>query len=484
MMHEGPANPLGEGTYDRAPRLEELVDRAAAAELCKSVFDLFGIPVRIFSAEGALVAESSAPQPVCGYVAGTIAGRAACASTVGAVKAHDPSDGEEVDHPCFTGAAYRIVGLDYDGRRIGRVVLGPFVPAALTAAPASLTRVDASFDEGRALQLLGQTPRVKPETLSRIARHLKSTLDLILFSGHKQVLTTQLHLASVKESYRELEEKTAKLTEAYERLKELDRLKSNFLAVVSHELRTPLTSIIGYSEMLAEGIAGEITKEQREFVTTIQEKGEQLLGLIMSLLDLSKLESGTLTLRKKTVALDDLLREVLTTVLPVARRKGVELRLEVEPSLAEVRGDPERLTQVFLNLVDNAIKFTPAAGTVRVVARAARARAPSLSGEAGFALLAPAAGALEVRVEDTGIGVPAAEVARIFDAFYQVDSSSTREHGGAGLGLAIVKRLVEGHGGRVRVEANEPTGAVFVVELPRSEEPRRSPGGPSHPPSS
>jgi two-component system sensor histidine kinase BarA len=233
---------------------------------------------------------------------------------------------------------------------------------------------------------------------------------------------------------------------------------------VSHELRTPLTSIIGYSEMLAEGLAGELQPEQSEFVKTIHDKGEQLLALIMGLLDLSKLESGTMSLKKRAAHIEPVLREVVSTLAPTARKKGVVLDMEANGPLAELRADPERLRQVFINLTENAIKFTPANGSVTL-----RARTLDASGESngeGFALLAPAQQKVEVRVIDTGIGIPARERGKVFDPFYQVDSSSTREYGGTGLGLSIVKRLVEAHGGTIAIEDNAPRGTVFVVSLP------------------
>src|SRR6185436_10413184 len=171
----------------------------------------------------------------------------------------------------------------------------------------ALLTVDPKIDANRALELLPRMPRAKAEAITLICDHLRRTLDLILWSGHKSLLTSQMHLSSVRESYRELQQKNEKLQEAFDRLRELDRLKSNFLGVVSHELRTPLTSIIGYSEMLVEGIAGPLTADQAKFVGTIHEKGEQLLQLIMSLLDLSKLESGTMSLRKASVEMKLLL---------------------------------------------------------------------------------------------------------------------------------------------------------------------------------
>ncbi len=459
-------------------RLEDLVDRDALQEVCRSFFALFGIAVRIYSQDGALVADAVQDQPVCKYLQGLRDARAACGATVAGVKGADPGEAGEATHPCFTGAVYRIIGIDYDGRRLGRVIVGPFLPADLKEMPRSLLAIDASIDPSKARELLVKMPRVRSETVLRIGRHLQSVLDLILFSGHRALLTSHMHLASVKESYRQLQEQNEKLTQSYERLRELDRLKSNFLATVSHELRTPLTSILGYSEMLTEGIGGELQPEQREFIATIREKGEQLLGLIKSLLDQSKLESGTLAFKMTSVAIEEVLDQVGSTLLPAAVKKGVAFEIEVEKRLPTIRGDADRLRQVFLNLAENALKFTPRGGSVRLVAHADTSTSEP-EDDVGYVLFAQRPAAVIVRVEDTGIGIPEGESARIFDAFYQVDGSSTREHGGAGLGLSIVKRLVEMHGGTIAVEPNRDPprpvadrqgrrmpGTVFTVRIP------------------
>jgi len=461
-------------------RLEELVNRDALTELCSSFFELFGIPVRIYSSEGALLADVSKAQEVCGYVNSYSGGRAACATTVGDVKRAEPGHTGDIVHPCFTGAAYRIIAIDYEGRQIGRLIVGPYLPAQTTDMPPSLLATEPKLEANKARSLLFEMPRAKSETITRLAKHLKAVLDLVLFSGHRALLTSHMHLASVRESYRELEDKNKKLQSAYDRLKELDRLKSNFLATVSHELRTPLTSIIGYSEMLKEGIAGPLAPEQTEFVETIFEKGEQLLGLIISLLDLSKLESGTMTVKPRRTELAPVIAAATTTLTPVAQKRNVELRVAVPADLPAVHVDPERIRQVFLNLIENAIKFTPSGAAITVVARvlpiASEASSTSVfdlapgghaaDADFGFALLAPARTFVEVRVIDSGIGIPDREKTKVFDAFYQVDSSSTREYGGTGLGLSIVKRLVEAHEGRVTIEDNTPQGAVFVFTLP------------------
>ena len=473
MTTETPDVSVDDLLLDGRVNLEDMVDRDALDELCRSFVSLFGIPMRIYSKEGALLADTAGEQEICVYVNTTTEGRRACSSTVAAVRARDAGPSGDVMHPCFTGAAYRIIALEYDSRLVGRIIVGPFLPATVIDAPRTLLDLAPSIEKDRAAALLAKMPRAKLETVTRIAAHLKASLDIILFSGHKAFVTSKMHLMSVRESYRQLEEKTARLQEAFDRLKELDRLKSNFLATVSHELRTPLTSIIGYSEMLSEGLAGTLTAEQLDFVKTIHGKGDQLLSLIMSLLDLSKLESGTMRMTMGPVRIEPVLAEVVSTLAPTARKKRVHLTLAPSGPLGDLRGDAERLRQVFLNLVENAIKFTPADGSVTLSAAMSEDDGDAPTGDAdeedsGLALLAPVRAVVEVRIAATGIGIPARARPRVFDPFYQVDSSSTREYGGTGLGLSIVKRLVEGHGGSIRIEDNEPAGTVFAVRLPQA----------------
>jgi signal transduction histidine kinase len=164
------------------------------------------------------------------------------------------------------------------------------------------------------------------------------------------------------------------------------------------------------------------------------------------------------------VIIGALLGDVAATLAPKARKRSIEIECTVEVGLPDVQGDADRLRQVFVNLVDNAVKFSPEGSIIHVTA--GPQALDESSDEDGFSLMQPSRRMIEVNVIDSGIGIPEEERERIFDAFYQVDSSSTREHEGTGLGLSIVKRLVDGHGGTVRVSANEPTGAIFSVVLP------------------
>jgi two-component system sensor histidine kinase BarA len=458
---------LDELTLGSTLSLEELVERSALGEMATSFKELFGVPLRIFSEAGLLMADASVQPAIYEYLTEHHRrAKSALQEVVTAVKRVDPGPKGEASYTCFTGAVYQVVAIRYDGRPLGRMVLGPFLPPSIKDVPQSLFLVEPDIDAAVVKELLVKMPRAREDTVRQIGRHLRGTLDLILFSGHKALLTSSMHLASVRESFRDLQEKNGKLQEAYDRLKELDRLKSNFLATVSHELRTPLTSIIGYSEMLAEGIAGEMTEEQRDFVRTIHEKGEQLLELISGLLDLSKLESGTLAMRKTDVEVEHLITDVVQTVSPTARKRGVQVTGDVGEGIPKLWGDPTRLRQILLNLTDNALKFTPEGGTVTIAARATTVDVEPADDDGGLVLLRSKQPAVEMRISDNGIGIPDDEKTKVFDAFYQVDSSSTRAVGGTGLGLSIVKRLVEGHEGQVAILDNQPQGAVFVVTIP------------------
>ncbi|MEM7448210.1 MAG: ATP-binding protein [Myxococcota bacterium] len=444
-------------------RLEEVADREALSQLCRSFFELFGLSIRVFSEGGALLADVHEERSICRYVNTLPGGRRSCAATVGEVKGLRPN--ATAVHPCFTGAVYRVTPIEYQGRQVGRVVIGPYLPIETGQVPKSLLVVDPEVQSEEARRHLEEMPRVRAETAIRIGEHLRGIVDLLLFASHRAHLTSEMHIASVRESYRELTEKTERLQQAFDQLKELDRLKSNFLATVSHELRTPLTSIIGYSEMLASGMAGELNQEQLEFAETIHTKGDHLLELISSLLDLSKLEQGSLKLARREVTPSDILHDVATTLIPRASKKNIRVQVESAEHVGTVSGDPVRIRQILSNLGDNALKFTPEGGTVFLSAGTTELDDHE-DGGSGHVLFGASRPAVEFVVRDTGMGIPKGELPRIFNAFYQVDGSSTREHGGVGLGLSIVQRLTEAHEGTIAVESEVGAGTTFRVVLP------------------
>jgi signal transduction histidine kinase len=222
--------------------------------------------------------------------------------------------------------------------------------------------------------------------------------------------------------------------------------KSQFLANMSHELRTPLNAILGYTELMQDGIYGELPEKAAGVLERVQTNGRHLLGLINSVLDLSKIEAGQLELDIVDYGLPGIVEAVIVATESLANEKRLELRSELAADLPRGRGDERRLTQVLLNLVGNAIKFTDKGG-VTIGARQAADR-------------------FHVLVSDTGPGIPPSEQERIFEEFHQMDNSNTKAKGGTGLGLAIAKRIIELHGGRIWVESAPGCGATFHFDIP------------------
>jgi signal transduction histidine kinase len=222
--------------------------------------------------------------------------------------------------------------------------------------------------------------------------------------------------------------------------------KSQFVANMSHELRTPLAAILGYAELMQEGFYGEPSPKAMDALTRIRSNGKHLLGLINTVLDIAKIESGQFTLNMAEYDVQSIVETVRSATESLAQNKKLTLKTDVPKKLPFGLGDEQRLTQVLLNLVGNAIKFTDI-GEVRVSAALAN-------------------GAFTVSVADTGPGIPPDQLARVFEQFHQVDSSNTKAKGGTGLGLAISKQIVEMHGGRIWVDSTLGKGSVFHMELP------------------
>ncbi|MBL8154028.1 MAG: GAF domain-containing protein, partial [Anaerolineae bacterium] len=234
-----------------------------------------------------------------------------------------------------------------------------------------------------------------------------------------------------------------------QRLREVDRLKSQFLANMSHELRTPLNSIIGYAEVLIDGIDGDLSEEAVEDVEAIHSGGKHLLSIINDILDLAKIEAGQMRIDRREANLMQVMEEVHNTCAILAENKGIELNIEPLNDIPAVAGDPVRMRQIILNLVNNAIKFTEQ-GEVRVELEYDQDRQ------------------VIVRVKDSGIGMTPDEMKGLFQQFHQVDGSATRRAGGTGLGLVITRHLIHMHGGEIYVESEKGAGSTFWFTLPIS----------------
>ena len=261
-----------------------------------------------------------------------------------------------------------------------------------------------------------------------------NTVGLMQTFAHQSVLA--MHNAQL---FHEVEEKGEQLAIANEH-------KSQFFANMSHELRTPLNAVLGYTELIVDGLYGDIPDKAKEVLDRVQINGKHLLGLINDVLDLSKIEAGQLKLALEDYSMKSVVDSVVASTGSLAQSKGLAVKTAVAEGLPIGRGDERRLTQVLLNLVGNAIKFTDT-GEVEICAAAAN-------------------GAFDVAVRDTGPGIAPQDQIRIFDDFHQVDNTSTRHKGGTGLGLAIARRFVEMHGGTLTVDSALGAGSTFRISVP------------------
>jgi two-component system phosphate regulon sensor histidine kinase PhoR len=268
-------------------------------------------------------------------------------------------------------------------------------------------------------------------------------------SGELALLARKLNETSAK-----LERTVQQLQTEHTELEKLERIRKDFVINVSHELRTPLASIQGYTETLIDGALYDEANNLR-FLNIIRHNAERLARLTGDLLSLSRIEMKTQTFQFASYRVNELLRDVLDTIRPIADKKEIALMQELAPAGTEVFCDSEALYQILSNLVDNAVKYTPVGGKITV--------------GINMLLVKPQASMLEIFVRDSGIGIPAEDLPRLFERFYRVDKARSRELGGTGLGLAIVKHLVRTHGGEVRVESEVNKGSTFFFTLPIEE---------------
>ena len=249
-----------------------------------------------------------------------------------------------------------------------------------------------------------------------------------------------------QEFEKNLIEMNKKLEITNKKLKELDELKDNFLSMVSHELWSPLTTVQGYVTFVKDGKGGPITAKQKELLEIADDEIDSLSHLIGELVDISRIEAGKFEVKLGCVDIVNVQVRVIDSLKQAAEKKNISLKNEIPPRLPYVLADKKRITQVLTNLLGNAIKFTPEGRAVSISARE--------NGEA-----------VEFSITDNGIGIPENSMEKIFDKFYQVDSTNERQYNGCGLGLAITKNIIELHRGRIWVESKVGEGSKFFFEL-------------------
>jgi signal transduction histidine kinase len=267
---------------------------------------------------------------------------------------------------------------------------------------------------------------------------------LTFYAFRLYVSQTKAQMARLEEI---VAERTQDLEEANEELMRLDRVKTGFYSMINHEMRTPLTAIIGYVDLLL--VRDPLARDEEHMLSTIRNNSHRLLDLVNNILDVSRIEDGRLTLVRRGVEMLPAVAQALDVIRPMAEKKHIAIAVDISPELPAVWGDPKRMHQILVNLLGNAIKYTPDTGTVAVTAW------PNEASEM-----------VEISVSDTGIGVPADFLPHIFDRFSRVERPEIQHTVGTGLGLSIAKGLVEAHGGEIWVESEEGHGTCFTFTLP------------------
>jgi signal transduction histidine kinase len=267
-----------------------------------------------------------------------------------------------------------------------------------------------------------------------------------------QALENAMLYEQIWKSHRELElrvtQRTKELARANDELKRLNKTKSDFVSAVSHELRTPLTSIKGYASILASEKLGALPPAVKERLKKIDKHSDNLTKLVNGLLDISRIESGKVEMKIEELKLRDLIDEVLDIIAPVAKAKEIEVRLKLSEDVVNIWADKSQISRVFINLLNNAVKFTPQKGNVTIEVHSAN-------------------GYYQFSVIDTGIGISKQDLPNLFTEFYRADNVINQKERGTGLGLSLVKRIIEAHGGKIWVESKPGEGSNFIFTLPK-----------------
>jgi hypothetical protein len=413
---DNPTDVLGAGAG-----LRELLDATSVEDVLSSFYALFQIPIRILDQEGRSLAKNRKQPALNDYLAELPAVARRLGDVYETLRQQEPGDDGQFSLTCFTGATYHVACIAHDGRRIGRVVLGPFQTSHGGELSKELLECAPDLDVPRAKELFAALPRVREDTMRAISRHLGVLLDALMFAGHKAWLTESMHLSAVQESFRELADKAELLQQAEQRISELDRSRASFLAAVAADLSVRLS----------------------------EANAEQLGEMAAQLADLARLERGTLALAMGQTNPSQLLADLQAELR--VRRPGasIELALPRGGALPQLAADAGRLSQALGLLAEDATGQI--ASPLRLEASRRESLADSAQSGAWVLFAAPLPAVLEVRV--IHLRLPRAELERDLPGRVQ-------------LARALAARIAEAHGGGLSVEDHPPSGAAFVLTLP------------------
>jgi len=430
--------------------LRELLDVSSLEGVLSSFYALFQIPIRILDGEGRALAKNRKQPALSEYINGLPGGAERLSELYDTLKQREPDEDGQFSLTSFSGASYHVAAIAHDGRRIGRVVLGPFLMPGAGELPRELLEAAPQLDAARARELLGALPRVREETVRAITRHLGVTLDALIFAGHKAWLTEAMHLCAVQESFRELSDKAQLLEQAERSSIEFGRSRLRMFAGIANDIGTRLSHVLarlepGLSEARAPGGLAERS--------ALEKDARRLREIAQSLSDLARLEQGDFPIHKVELDPAQLLSEVRLELEGAADTPSVELLLSLAGGPPRWHADGAVLRQV-LTLLGQSALGAREPGALRLEARFG-SEEPAADG--GWVLFGAPRTLLELEVSAPGRrAVEPGRDAALLDAE-------------AGLALALVERLLDVHGGQLRVEQRPPDGAAFVVALPLDE---------------
>ena len=359
--------------------------------------------------------------------------------TVCAIKLYQTKKNKYVEYKCRNGLFDVAFPIIVEDNYLANLFIGQFLYEEPDREFFQKQAEDVGFDVDSYMGALDKVP-----ILTR--KKVDSIMD---YYDKFSAMLTDMGLESLKRKRAEeaLQLHAEELANAYEELKSLDKMKDEFLSNVGHELKTPMVSIIGYNELLNEENLGPLNAEQKKATEVVARSSEKLRTLIDSILYLSISNAGKINYVFNPIQISDLIDNVVSDMYPQIKEKRILIKKSVTGNIPLLNGDENYLAQLLVNLIDNAIKFTPSSGSITIAADSKEDK-------------------LHISVEDTGIGIPENLIPNLFQRFYQIDASTTRRYSGTGLGLYICKNIVEAHKGEIWVESEEGNGTKFHITLP------------------
>ena len=448
--------------------LKDLLDLPALKELARHIQNVHQLGILLISSKNEIMVESCSDFSVFNKFLSHPKAKKVWEKFPKKISNPLPKMGESMDHEISRGIFFRVLPIILELNEIGGVAFGPFLFKDEDKQECTNKLEKIGLSKKTSEEFINKIPSFSKQEFNAIGRFLNVMFEVLVFSSYKRHLTNMAHVESITESYKQLEKANKELQNSYEKLKEIDQMKSNFLAVVSHELRTPLTSVIGYSEMLLEGVTGKLNEGQQKYINVIMEKGEHLLHLIGEVLNVSKIEAGQMKLKLVETDIREIIKSSIETIRPLADKKELQLSHKISEDIPDkMKLDRDKLIHIYSNLLSNAVKFNNKGGSISLSLETSfiKDSLPSQNKGEEFAKQSDKKYLLST-IKDTGVGISKDQLNKIFEKFYQVDSSSTRVYGGTGLGLTIVKSFVEIHGGNIWADSQLNKWTCFYFTIP------------------